>query len=59
MFLTGGFIFQDPFDAHFQNRQEPEVPKTSTSSNIKKASSTTNVVDDLSSIFGGSVALKV
>lgn len=57
MFLTGGFIFQDPFDAHFQNRQEPEVPKTSTSSN--KASSTTNIVDDLSSIFGGSVALKV
>ncbi|KAK9950190.1 hypothetical protein M0R45_005691 [Rubus argutus] len=44
----------DPFDAHFQNRQEPEVPKTSstTSSNIKKASSTTNIVDDLSSIFG-------
>ncbi|XP_004288492.1 PREDICTED: auxilin-related protein 2-like [Fragaria vesca subsp. vesca] len=42
----------DPFDAHFQNRQEPEVPKTSTSSNIKKASSATNIVDDLSSIFG-------
>ncbi|XP_050366872.1 auxilin-related protein 2-like isoform X2 [Argentina anserina] len=38
--------------ANSSNRQEPEVPKTSTSSNIKKASSTTNIVDDLSSIFG-------
>ena len=53
-------MFQDPFEAHFQNRQEPEVPKTSstTSSNIKKASSTTNIVDDLSSIFGGSFELE-
>lgn len=53
-------MFQDPFDAHFQNRQEPDVPKTSstTSSNIKKASSTTNIVDDLTSIFGGSFELE-
>lgn len=38
----------------FQNRQEPEVPKTSStaSSNIRKANSTTNIVDDLSAIFG-------
>ncbi|KAB2618969.1 auxilin-related protein 2-like [Pyrus ussuriensis x Pyrus communis] len=38
----------------FQNRQEPEVPKasTTTSSNIRKANSTTNIVDDLSAIFG-------
>ncbi|PQM37862.1 hypothetical protein Pyn_27620 [Prunus yedoensis var. nudiflora] len=38
----------------FQNRQEPEVPKTSStaSSNIRKANSSTNIVDDLSAIFG-------
>lgn len=50
-------MFQDPrFDTQFQNRQEPEVARNSasTSSNIKKANSTTNIVDDLSSIFGGS-----
>lgn len=36
------------------------MPKTSsaTSSNIKKASSTTNIVDDLTSIFGGSLELE-
>lgn len=50
-------LFQDPF----QNRQEPEVPKTSStaSSNIRKANSTTNIVDDLSAIFGGSLKLGV
>ncbi|KAB1210504.1 Auxilin-related protein 2 [Morella rubra] len=44
----------DPaFDSQFQNRQEPEARKSaSTSSNIRKANSTTNIVDDLSSIFG-------
>ncbi|KAL5554928.1 hypothetical protein UlMin_037164 [Ulmus minor] len=44
----------DPlFDTQFQNRQQPEPPKTSSAgpSNIRKASSTTNIVDDLSSIF--------
>lgn len=50
-------LFQDPF----QNRQEPEVPKTSStaSSNIRKANSTTNIVDDLSAIFGGSLKVGV
>lgn len=45
----------DPvFETQFQNRQEPEVTRksTSTSSNIRKANSATNFVDDLSSIFG-------
>ncbi|GLT53616.1 hypothetical protein SLA2020_268760 [Shorea laevis] len=45
----------DPlFDTKFQNRQEPEVARksASTSSNIRKANSSTNIVDDLSSIFG-------
>jgi hypothetical protein len=45
----------DPaFDTQFQNRQEPEVARKSAtaSSNIRKANSTTNIVDDLSSIFG-------
>ncbi|XP_048334700.2 auxilin-related protein 2 isoform X1 [Ziziphus jujuba] len=44
----------DPFDTQFQSRKEPEVAKTygGTSSNMRKASSTTNIVDDLSSIFG-------
>ncbi|XP_008365846.2 auxilin-related protein 2-like [Malus domestica] len=38
----------------FQYRQEPEVPKASStaSSNIRKANSSTNIVDDLSAIFG-------
>jgi hypothetical protein len=52
-------MFQDPlFDTQFQNRQEPEVARKSatTSSNIRKANSTTNIVDDLSSIFGGSLS---
>ncbi|PIA58420.1 hypothetical protein AQUCO_00500386v1 [Aquilegia coerulea] len=44
------------FDSQFQNRPVPEgarrTPST-TSSTIRKASSTTNIVDDLTSIFGG------
>ncbi|KAF8018641.1 hypothetical protein BT93_H3512 [Corymbia citriodora subsp. variegata] len=41
-----------------QSRKGPDVAKTSesTSSSMRKASSTTNIVDDLSSIFGGGVA---
>ncbi|CBI21587.3 unnamed protein product, partial [Vitis vinifera] len=45
----------DPvFDTQFQNRRGPEVARTaaSASSTMRKASSTTNIVDDLSSIFG-------
>lgn len=52
-------MFQDPqFDTKFQNRPEPEVARKSatTSSNIRKANSSTNIVDDLSSIFGGSLS---
>ncbi|KAI3435453.1 uncharacterized protein J3R85_006060 [Psidium guajava] len=43
------------FDAKTQKRQGPEAAKTSaaTSSDIRKASSTANLVDDLSSLFGG------
>jgi len=40
--------YQDSmFDAQTQNRG------TSTSASVKKASSTTNIADDLSAIFGG------
>ncbi|KAL6967881.1 hypothetical protein U1Q18_033690 [Sarracenia purpurea var. burkii] len=45
----------DPgWDPQFQSKERPEVQRTSvgTSSNIRKASSTTNIVDDLTSIFG-------
>lgn len=55
--MTYDCIFQDPvFDTQFQNRQEPEVARTSSGipSNIRKTSSTTNIVDDLTSIFNGS-----
>ncbi|KAL6332887.1 hypothetical protein AAG906_019399 [Vitis piasezkii] len=44
----------DPmFDTQFQNRRGPEVARTSASasSTMRKASSTTNIVDDLSSIL--------
>ncbi|XP_010270274.1 PREDICTED: auxilin-related protein 2-like [Nelumbo nucifera] len=47
----------DPvFDTQFQNKGGPDgTRKTSfTSSSMRKASSTTNIVDDLTSIFGGS-----
>ncbi|OVA10940.1 hypothetical protein BVC80_7759g2 [Macleaya cordata] len=45
------------FDAQFQNNAGPEVPQrtsagSGSSSSMRKASSTTNIVDDLSSIFG-------
>lgn len=45
----------DPFETQFQTRQGPEVARRTsvgTSSSIRKASSATNIVDDLSSIFG-------
>ncbi|PON33708.1 DnaJ domain containing protein [Parasponia andersonii] len=44
----------DPmFDTQFQNRQGPEAARSSSGipSNIKKANSVTNIVDDLTSIF--------
>lgn len=49
------------FDTQFQNRRGPEAARTSASSSstMRKASSTTNIVDDLSSIFGGSFLSKV
>ena len=49
------------FDTQFQNRRGPEVARTaaSASSTMRKASSTTNIVDDFSSIFGGSFLSKV
>lgn len=44
------------FDTNFQSTGGPQGPKPTsfggTSSNMRKASSTTNIVDDLSSIFG-------
>ncbi|XP_047313690.1 auxilin-related protein 2-like [Impatiens glandulifera] len=47
----------DPVDSFYQSKGAPDTRKTtsfvSTSSNIRKASSATNIVDDLSSIFGG------
>ncbi|CBI40911.3 unnamed protein product, partial [Vitis vinifera] len=45
----------DPmFGIQFQNRHGPEMARTSASasSTMRKASPTTNIVDDLSSIFG-------
>lgn len=44
------------FDANLSDRKKPEVIQrkpSGTSSSIKKASSATNMVNDLSSIFGG------
>ncbi|KAI4330102.1 hypothetical protein MLD38_028409 [Melastoma candidum] len=42
------------FDTQPQNRKAPDATRTSTSqSNIRKAASSANIVDDLSSIFGG------
>ncbi|GAB2287221.1 hypothetical protein Dimus_021603 [Dionaea muscipula] len=46
----------DPvFDAQFQNKQTHDDVRTSagSSSNIRKASSSANIVDDLNAIFGG------
>ena len=47
--------FQDPFETQFQSKPVPEAARTSvnSASNMRKASSSTNIVDDLSSIFGG------
>nr|GEV64416.1 hypothetical protein [Tanacetum cinerariifolium]GEV64833.1 hypothetical protein [Tanacetum cinerariifolium] len=43
----------DPLSQNRQGQQGPQrTSSTGVSSNIKKASSTTNIVDDLSSIFG-------
>lgn len=55
-------MFQNPFETQNQNRGGPEgARRTSagTSSNMKKASSITNIVDDLTSIFGGNFILDV
>nr|DAD24690.1 TPA_asm: hypothetical protein HUJ06_026154 [Nelumbo nucifera] len=44
------------FDTQFQNRGGPDGTRNAsfgTSSGMRKASSTTNIVDDLTSIFGG------
>uniref|UniRef100_A0A803QYQ1 J domain-containing protein n=2 Tax=Cannabis sativa TaxID=3483 RepID=A0A803QYQ1_CANSA len=49
----------DPmFDTQFQNRQESETTKSTSGfqSNIKKANSTTNIVEDLTSIFNVTTA---
>ncbi|XP_048128207.1 auxilin-related protein 2-like isoform X2 [Rhodamnia argentea] len=49
----------DPeFDTKTERRQGPEAAKTSaaTSFNVRKASSTANLADDLSSLFGGGPA---
>ncbi|KAH9605480.1 hypothetical protein KSS87_003918 [Heliosperma pusillum] len=45
----------DPFETQFQNKPPPEATRTSvnSTSSIRKASSSTNIADDLSSIFGG------
>lgn len=45
----------DPFETQFQTKPAPEATRASanSSSNIRKTSSSTNIVDDLSSIFGG------
>uniref|UniRef100_A0A803KNC3 Uncharacterized protein n=1 Tax=Chenopodium quinoa TaxID=63459 RepID=A0A803KNC3_CHEQI len=45
----------DPFETQFQAKPTPEATRASvnSSSNMRKASSSTNIVDDLSSIFGG------
>lgn len=45
----------DPFETQFQSKPAPEATRTSvnSSSSMRKASSSTNIVDDLSSIFGG------
>ncbi|XP_047313485.1 auxilin-related protein 2-like [Impatiens glandulifera] len=45
----------DPVDSFFQSKGGPDTRKTpsvSTASSMRKASSTANIVDDLSSIFG-------
>lgn len=44
-------------DPQFQSKGGPEGARTSvsSSSNMRKASSTTNIVDDLTSIFGGNI----
>ncbi|XP_057539961.1 auxilin-related protein 2-like isoform X2 [Amaranthus tricolor] len=45
----------DPFETQFQSKPAPQTTRTSvnSSSSMRKASSSTNIVDDLSSIFGG------
>lgn len=50
-------MHQDPaFDTQFQSKPVSEGTRrasVSTPSTMRKASSTTNIVDDLSSVFGG------
>lgn len=59
LFLTySDSMYQDPaFDAQFQSKGVSDAARrasVSTSSTMRKASSTTNIVDDLASMFGGS-----
>ncbi|PKI66123.1 auxilin-related protein 2-like [Punica granatum] len=51
--------YSDPMvDTQFPSKKGPEVARTSDSTpNMRKASSPANIVDDLSSIFGGGVPI--
>lgn len=54
-------MLQDPF-FDTQNKAGPETTRRTsvgTTSGIRKASSATNIVDDLSSIFGGNNVLNL
>ena len=57
--LISDYVFQDPlFETHSQNRPGPEGARRTSlgsSSSMRKASSTTNVVDAFTSSFGGSL----
>ena len=57
--LISDYVFQDPlFETHSQNRPGPEGARRTSlgsSSSMRKASSTTNVVDAFNSSFGGSL----
>ncbi|KAL5982756.1 hypothetical protein ACLOJK_016832 [Asimina triloba] len=53
---------ESAFDAQFQNKGGSEAARRTSSvssSTIRKTSSATNIVDDLSSIFGGTIAFEV
>ena len=57
--LISDYVFQVPlFETHSQNRPGPEGARRTSlgsSSSMRKASSTTNVVDAFTSSFGGSL----
>lgn len=46
-------MVQDLFDSQFQTKSTDAARAVGTSSNMRKASSTANVIDDLTSVFGG------